>query len=442
MTLQLVPLPSWWATSHPLYYLLAAGWQDLLRIPAFTPVVVPEHYKDPWIFNRLPYSHNYTPTEHQDALYLKELRLLSVLLGLGTVLLTYAVAKVAGMSEPISLSAGLFVACLPRELTISTAVTNDALVGPLCALALLLFLLAERARSANQWRRRRFHLFGMGLVLGAAAATKFSSLPIAAVLLLLTLVPVMKFRRRLFNPSVAGRVGRAPTSHSASDSVESDQTLFVEQKDVRLPVVQLFARPIVDLTIGIVGFLAVSGWWFVRNDHLYGQFLATKASESYLNQYFLVPVPWTTHLLFSQLPQSMIDSTWYTQPDFLLPAWMNWALSGLGAICIAAGAWVLLMDRSRVSSRLSLLSSLAVLGCIVAGVVAVTVIIKTTGQGHGRVALVAVSAFAVVAVVGSEQLFCRMSSALRHVGLFLWPIALIAVDLYVIIRFLIPLGGL
>jgi hypothetical protein len=100
------------------------------------------------------------------------------------------------------------------------------------------------------------------------------------------------------------------------------------------------------------------------------------------------------------------------------------------------------MDRSRVSSRLSLLSSLAVLGCIVAGVVAVTVIIKTTGQGHGRVALVAVSAFAVVAVVGSEQLFCRMSSALRHVGLFLWPIALIAVDLYVIIRFLIPLGGL
>ena len=127
----------------PLYYLLVAGWQDLLRIPAFTPVVVLEHYKDPYIAGRLFYSHNYTASQHRAAVDIHILRLLSVLLGLGTVLLTFAAAKVVGMGEPVALSAGLFVALMPRFLVVSSAVTNDALVIPLCSLAIVLFLLSD-----------------------------------------------------------------------------------------------------------------------------------------------------------------------------------------------------------------------------------------------------------------------------------------------------------
>ncbi len=106
-----------------LYYLVAAGWQHLLGIPAFTPHIVLAKPVGP---NRLLLNHDYNSVQRQDAIYLHELRLLSILLGLGTVLLTYASAKVVGLREPMALCAALFVALLPRELAVSSNVTNDA----------------------------------------------------------------------------------------------------------------------------------------------------------------------------------------------------------------------------------------------------------------------------------------------------------------------------
>lgn len=47
----------------PLYYLVTAGWQKLLGIPAFTPDVVPEHYKNPFVLGRLMLSHDYDTTQ-------------------------------------------------------------------------------------------------------------------------------------------------------------------------------------------------------------------------------------------------------------------------------------------------------------------------------------------------------------------------------------------
>ena len=183
----------------PLYYLLVAGWQDLLRIPAFTPVAVLEHYKDPYIAGRLFYSHNYTASQHRAAVDIHFLRLLSVLLGLGTVLLTFAAAKVVGMGEPVALSAGLFVALMPRFLVVTSAVTNDALVIPLCSLAIVLFLLSERARGVGSLRRRRLYVIGMGATLGAAAITKFNSLPIALFLIILAAAPSIRVSIRQSN---------------------------------------------------------------------------------------------------------------------------------------------------------------------------------------------------------------------------------------------------
>src|ERR1700722_12657326 len=52
----------------PLYYLIAAGWQELLHIPAFTPTFV-GNSSTGFLATRLVYSHDYTPIQHQDAVY-------------------------------------------------------------------------------------------------------------------------------------------------------------------------------------------------------------------------------------------------------------------------------------------------------------------------------------------------------------------------------------
>jgi hypothetical protein len=408
----------------PLYYLLAAGWQELLGIPAFTPVVVQEHYKDPYIIGRLQYSHNYTATQRRDAEYLHELRLLSILLGLGTVLLTYAAAKVVQASEPFALSAGLIVALLPHELVVSTAVTNDALVIPLCALALVLYLLSERARAAASLGRRRLYVLCMGLTLGAAAATKFNSLPVAGVLFVLTLMPSITIPLQLRRWS--NRQTRSATINAVAQRREWGVNL----------------RAAADGLIAIIAFFAVSGWWFVRNKHLYGQFLATRASEGYLRAYLLHPIPWSTHLVVWILPRTLFVSTWYVQPLLPLLEWMNQALAVLGLLCLFAGAWVVLGDHKWSFSRLPRLSGLALIGPVVAGAIAVLITIKSTSIGDARIAFVGLSGFAILLVAGSTWLLSRISLRVSSIGLLVWPTILLSVDLYVLIHFLIPLGGL
>lgn len=207
-------------------------------------------------------------------------------MGLGTVLLTYLGAKVAGLGEPVALSSGLFVALLPRELVVSSAVTNDALVIPLCALALVLFLFSERERRSARQGHRSLYVLGVGLTLGAAAVTKLNSLPVAAVLLVLALVPSIHWRRRSTNQLSEGEpasmssqvvLGGHPSSRGRSPvggpAVPSAPTVQRMQ-----PIVDL--RVLVDGLIAIVAFFAVSAWWFVRNERLYGQWLATRKAKA------------------------------------------------------------------------------------------------------------------------------------------------------------------
>ena len=402
----------------PLYYLVTATWQHILGIPAFTPDFVTAHYKNPYETGRLVGLHNYTPAQHREAVYLHELRLLSIVLGLGTVLMTYAGAKVVGLREPLALSAGLFVALLPRELVVSSDVTNDALVIPLCSLALLCFLLAERARWTQRLARRRLWILGMGLALGAAVCTKFDSLPVAAVLLALAFVPSLRLRRRSSGP------------RSSDD------------QDGRTASLNLDRRLLPDGFLALLGFFAVSGWWFIRNKQLYGQFLATRSSEDYLRALvFLHPVPWTSSLIFNELPSTLWLSMWYLQPNLVLPHWISAALSIVVLLTLAAGAGVMLVGgqwRLRPSQRLS---AVGLLGCIVAGVIAVVIVIKSVGYGDARLAYVGLSAFAIVLTAAMGRILSR-TPRLAPVGIMMWPAALFALDMYVIAHFLVPLGGL
>ncbi len=389
----------------PLYYLLAAAWQEVLGISAFTPVAVPAKGLKGFFGDQLLYSTDYTPSEHADAVHVHELRLLSVAFGVGTVLLTYAAARVIAMPEWLALVSGLFVALYPKNLIAASSVTNDALIIPLYALALVLFLLSERARMQRQLRHRRIFVAAMGVVLGAAALTKLSSLPIAGVLFVLAVVPLFSGASRRTNSRTQLR-------------------LFL------------------DVVLGVIGFFVISGWWFLRNHHLYGQFLATNASVRYLPVFDIGREQWSVHLVFHQIPNTFLDFGWYNQPNFFLPARLDEALAVLAVPCLAVGAWITVRNRQWVSRRLNLLSGISLPACVLGGIVALVVIIKDTGQGDFRDALVAVAAIAIVMTLGSVRILSRISPRLELIGVALWPVVLLGIDLYVLIRYLIPLGGL
>jgi hypothetical protein len=81
-------------------------------------------------------------------------------------------------------------------------------------------------------------------------------------------------------------------------------------------------------------------------------------------------------------------------------------------------------------------------GCVVAGFIAILIIVKDTSIGDVRDAFGALAAIAIVVTVGSARILTRINSRLEVVGVAFWPVVLLALELYVLIRFLIPLGAL
>jgi len=386
----------------PLYYLLVAAWQELLRIPAFVPSTSgipgapPRTAPGAW----LTFWHHYTRAQHQDAVYLHELRLMSVFIGLATVLLSYGCARLV-LSRPLSaFAAGLTVALFPKLLVVDSALTDDGLVIALSVLGLFMFLLSEEARRQGDEARRRWLMLALGVSLGLAAITKFNSLPLAVLLLALATLPALRSRAKMLDSAIAG-----------------------------------------------AGFLATSLWWFVRNETLYGQVLATKATEAYLKAWapaLIVPVPWTDASRFARfVPSTLYHSVWYDggANQWLLPNWMDnvlWAAAALSAVS-AVGA----VFGTRRDARLrptGALGGLAVAGSIVAGIMAVLLIAQTTTQAEGRIAFVGLAGFAIVLVLGTDV--GRPRGRLGRAAVFTWPALFVGVNVYVLATYLIPLGGL
>jgi 4-amino-4-deoxy-L-arabinose transferase-like glycosyltransferase len=105
------------------------------------------------------------------------LRLFSLLLGAGVVLLAFAVAATVFPNRPlVALGTAAFVAFLPQHVAMMAGVNNDSLTELLVATALLLVLLWLRdgQRGAREW----LWLLTMGVVLGLGLVTKASFLPI------------------------------------------------------------------------------------------------------------------------------------------------------------------------------------------------------------------------------------------------------------------------
>jgi 4-amino-4-deoxy-L-arabinose transferase-like glycosyltransferase len=392
------------AESHqpPLYYLLAAVWQKLLFIPAFTPTPVanpnaPAGSSSGRFFTFL---HNYTPVQHQDAIYVHELRLLSVLFGLLTVLLSYGCACLFLKRPLAALSVGLLVALLPKQLVVDSAVTNDSLVIALSCLALFVFLLSEKARAQALESRRRWLMLALGVVLGLAAITKFNSLPLACLLIVLTALPALRERRLVLDSAYA-----------------------------------------------VGGFFVISGWWFIRNEILYGQFSASRESLAYLKPWLpalIDPVPWTNTARFLHfVPYHLFRSVWYDGGwnQLQLPTWINfivWALAVL-SICAAISALVARRDVLLLKGTTPI-SIAGLVGSVLAGIVAVLLIAKSTTQAEGRIAFVGLAAFAILLVLGTD--FFVEKTRFSPLLVFAWPAAMVGVNIYIYYEFLLPLRGL
>ena len=205
-------------------------------------------------------------------------RLLSVLMGVAAVYLTYLVARRVVPGEPaLALGAAAIHAFTPMYVFISGSVNNDNLVVPLSNLALLLMITLIDPKSKIQNPKSLFvRYLTLGCVLGLAALAKTSSL---ALTLLTALVVVARaVRRRSWQEFLVGGLAT------------------------------------------LVPFVAISGWWFLRNLRLYGDLTG-------LNVF--------TDILGTRDVPADLAQLWRERHSFAAGYWGNF-----GGINVPMPAWV------------------------------------------------------------------------------------------------------
>jgi len=211
----------------PLYYLmgaLATFWidtsdaEDLLWRNPQANIGTP---LDPGNKNVIVHTQRESFPFRGAALAVHLVRLLSVLLGAGTVFLTYRLAlEIFPDHEHLAVGAAAINAFIPQFLFISGSVNNDNLVIFLASLALLLI-----TRHTHHWTLDIRYWVLLGFVLGLACLSKLSGL---GLLILTAIILIAQaYRRRSARALVGGMIALAVA-------------------------------------------VAVAGWWYVRNWTLYG----------------------------------------------------------------------------------------------------------------------------------------------------------------------------
>jgi hypothetical protein len=303
-------------TQPPLYHLLAAAataWLDLsdFREPSRNP-----HYVDERSFiwrergNNNLYLHPPGEAWRSEPMLAaaRLARWLSLLAGLGTVFLTYLLARLtfAGESPWLPLLAAALVAFIPQFLHVNSAITNDSLSATIAAAALVGLALVIKNGSSV-----RYALL-LGAVLGLGTVTKLSLLslvPLTGLVLLLD----WRWRRH--------RSLRHLLAHGA-------------------------------IIGGLI--LLLSGWWFWRNWLLYGDIAALNAHLLYrggpLDPRPGLPQIWQTELTGLEL------SFWaaFGAGQILLEPWiyevLRW-VKYLMLMGVVLGVWRLVSRQSSVVIR-------------------------------------------------------------------------------------------
>jgi len=178
------------------------------------------------------------------ALAVRLIRLLSVLMGAGTIYFTYLLAKEFFDDEPSRLFAAAFAAFTPMFVFISGAVNNDNLATLLSAV--LLFLLVRSSGFNPRPLTTRISLL-LGILLALAALTKQSAL------------------------GSFGLTGLTLIAISLQQSAISKQQSAISQ------IIRHSSFVIRHSLFAFLPSLFIASWWYVRNIILYGDLLGWSA---------------------------------------------------------------------------------------------------------------------------------------------------------------------
>ncbi len=198
-----VRTPAWQAPDEPAHYNYVRFVATTGGFPVLQMGDYPHGYLEEIKSRKFPPELSIEPIRyefHQPPLYygllapiyrltggaLLPLRLTSVLLGAGVVLLAYAIARRAMPGRPqVALGTAAFVAFLPQHLATVAQVGNDVLAELL--FAAVLYLMVEWLHPNGQARRADRSVFAVGVLLGLILATKttaYIALPLVAGVLL------------------------------------------------------------------------------------------------------------------------------------------------------------------------------------------------------------------------------------------------------------------
>lgn len=385
----------------PLYYILIAGWQNLLHIPSFQPQITPAvEGETPQLNNGLSLglSHDYNKLQQQQAVSVHLLRLPSILFGLGTVIFTFFAAMEFQRSVRLAVASALFVALLPKELVVSSVISNDSLVIMLSTLLLLLIL--KLNNSPSQLKTK--YGLAAGVVGGLAAITKFNSLPTTILLFFgFILVSYIQFRK-----------------------------LHIKT-----------------LLYFMLGFFGVTILWFIHNYMNYSDPLAQGVSNAYLRAAIpglIEPVSWlNTQRFFHFVPGQLLRSAWYNAGwnQLVLPVYiyqLMWTIAAL-SITGAVLGWKKIQRDKR--TRKACVEILTVLAAISGGI-ALILVAKSALQAEGRIMYVGLAAFAMLCTAGLKTLSLMISPKFGCLSLAIWPIVFLIVNVYIIVTVLLPLHHL
>ncbi len=277
------------------------------------------------------------------------IRLLGVMMGAGTVALTYALAReTVPKNKAIALGAAALVAFNPMFLFISASVNNDTLATLLSTLALLMLV-----RTLKQ-EPKAPALMLSGAVLAAGAITKLNTL----ILYPLTLVALafLACRRRSF--------------------------AFLLRSGLWI----------------VVPAIVLAGWWYARNWLLYGE--PTGLSS------MLDIVEARNHSFFRLLPelQGIVLSYWGVFGGFnvLLNDPIYNILNSLAALaCLGLLLLVLPWRRQHLHTP----SLAALLGCLLLNLMGLFLWTRTTMGSQGRLLFPSISAISTLLFLGLSQWF-------------------------------------
>ena len=219
--------PAWQAPDEPAHYNYVRYLAEKGRFPALHYGDYPHAYLEQIKAAHFPPELSIEPIRYefwQPPLYymlatpiyrlfdgaLAPLRLLSVVLGAGVVILAYAIALAIRPGDTtLALGAAAFVAFVPMHLTMMASVNNDVLAELLLAtVALLLILLVRTPIGQGQASSRFSFLTLIGILLGLGLVTKatvYVAIPLALIALLLSERRPVPFAQRalaLFVPAL------------------------------------------------------------------------------------------------------------------------------------------------------------------------------------------------------------------------------------------------